>query len=30
LEVGDLPDLSNTSGDLPIPELDLPVGEVLE
>ncbi|MFT5088346.1 MAG: ABC-type branched-subunit amino acid transport system substrate-binding protein [Planctomycetota bacterium] len=30
LEVGDLPDLSNTSGDLPIPELDLPVGEVSE
>jgi len=30
LEVEDLPDLSNIPEDIPIPELDLPVGEVLE
>lgn len=30
LRAEDLPDLSNTSGDMPIPELDLPMGEVQE
>lgn len=30
LDVDDLPDLSNAPGDMPIPELDLPLGEVPE